>query len=107
MDDDADDEDNVVDDDGLLATETVGNPAQGESQPTNLRKSSSTTATHAAPKSAPKRVPIERRETIRPERTLENSQASRALRSGQLAKRRLKSFCTVVLVSLVGLQAQD
>jgi hypothetical protein len=95
LDDDADDEDDVVYDDGLLASETVRKPVERGSA--HFDESKATAATDEAPINAPKRVPMERSETMRPERTLENEQASRLFRSGQPAKRRLKSFCAVVL----------
>jgi hypothetical protein len=72
---------------GITTSEHVGDAKRDLGE---MRRWISGTA-YGAPRSAPTRVPMERRETIRPSRTVENEQVDTSPGVEQVAKRRRKS----------------
>ena len=76
----------------VSATKPVRNPRKQKDRGRSATGNSAERAgTHGAPMSAPKRVPMERRATMRPSRTTEKLHVAELVRSAHEAKRSRKS----------------
>ena len=91
LDEDADHEDAALDSHGVATSEVVGDTTARVSYRGSARKKG---VTHGAPMRAPTRVPILRRETMRPSRTVVNEHVLATPGVEQSAKRRRKSSMT-------------